>query len=117
MFANLPLDETSQILKLNELAMSSNPVIASTARISKDLIPITTKVLERELRRCGGDAIVAYSSFIQGIVMNTIVLPASKGDLEEAMHYLEELKRLSLDHFDRAIKELPSIFNQATEEN
>lgn len=116
MFSTIPLDEASQILKLNELAMSDNPIMASTARMSKDLIPIMTKVLQRELVRCNGNAVIAFSNFIQGIVVNTILLPVTNGDLKKSQLYMEELKRLFLDHFDRTIEELPNVINSAIKE-
>lgn len=111
MLTIIPQDETSQILELNELAMSNHPVIASTARISKDLIPITTKVLRRELLRCEGDAIIAFSNFIQGIVMNTFILPMTEGDVKKSQLYMEELKGLFLNHFDKTIEMIPEALN------
>lgn len=116
MFTVNNTDEVERILELNEHAMSDNPVIACSARIAKDLFPITEIVFNREFERDPDAAIQGYSNFVQGIVINSVIGPNYCGHSECAEKMLKMIKELFVSHFDNTLKELPAILNQITKD-
>lgn len=110
------LDEVTRISELTELAMDDNPSIATTARITKDLFPIVEKVFDREFERNPSLAINGISNFIQGLLINKVILDNYCGHPECALTKIKEIKRLFVNHFDSTIEKLPEILNATTEE-
>lgn len=108
--------EVDRILELNEKSMDSHPTIACTARMTKDLFPITEIVFKRELERDSNAAIEGYSNFVQSLLINLVMVPYYCGHPECSKEMMEKIKQEFISHFDKTIEQIPAILNDLKKE-